>query len=435
MFTKIGIDCLMNVVGFRQPFNDCLGTLSSRLTTSLSGFFFDDHPLISVDLLAMVAPQQTDFNLNSWTTTPIFDLLTTYNVNDIVVFGNEKYVSLANGNLGNTPNLFSAFWQFQSERFSLDYWLVTKVRVSIERVVSTLLNRKRSKEALKGIIEKNYLFTSIGNINDLETKQGRFVGFRIVLKKIQGLRLLIDKIGIQFSQTDNFNMYLYHSSYPNPIAVVPINILLANGFAWIQSQLQLFFDSNLYDSTGVFYLGYFENDLQPNTRAVKRQLIFGSNCGSCNGTENGYATQRNSFYGIDSIHIDNAFLNGTNLPNIGYDEMNVRIENNSNYGLNLSMSVLCDLNNLICDNAVLFADLIKKQFVVDMLREYDNSYRINSVVDKKMIVQSEFQKKQMNLPNAFNDLELAYKAFEFDFSNLSKLCLPCDSSNISMGVV
>src|SRR5574343_1541835 len=208
MYNKIGVDCLLNVVGFRQPFSDCLGTLSSRLTTSTSGFFFDDHPLISLELLSMVAPNPNDFNLNSWTTTPIFNLLTSYNVGDTVVFGNEKYVSLSNSNLGNTPSLNSAFWQFQSERFSLDYWLFTKVRVSVENVLTNILNRKKSKDTLKSLLTNNYLYSSVGNISDLESKNGRFVGFRIAMKKHNGLRLLINKIGVHFSQADNFNVYL-----------------------------------------------------------------------------------------------------------------------------------------------------------------------------------------------------------------------------------
>src|SRR5574343_381669 len=255
------------------------------------------------------------------------------------------------------------------------------------------------------------------------------------MKKHSGLRLLINKIGVHFSQADNFNVYLYHNSYPLPIAVIPISVLLANGFNWINTQIQMFFDSPLYDSTGVFYLGYYENDLQPNTLAIKRNFDFKHDCCCCNASEKTSYSDRKKFYEIQAISKDNSFLNGTNLPDLGFDEYNVQINNNSNYGLNLSMNLFCDLSNLICDNAILFADLIQKQFVVDMLREYDNSYRINSIVDKQIIVKNEFQKKQMKLPNVFDDLELAYKAFDFDFSNLSKVCLPCNEQGTSLGYV
>ena len=109
---------------------------------------------------------------------------------------------------------------------------------------------------------------------------------------------------------------------------------------------------------------------------------------------------------------------------------------NSNYGINLEVSVGCDITDFIIEQRVLFRDVIAKQVAVDMLREfaYNSNVRTNrnSVNVSRMDVLYELDGDSASLKKSGlgYQLEMAFKAIRVSLSGIDRICLPCKNNGV-----
>ena len=117
------------------------------------------------------------------------------------------------------------------------------------------------------------------------------------------------------------------------------------------------------------------------------------------------------------------------------------IENNlytydTNYGINLEISISCDMTDFIIKQKHIFQDIISKQLAVDMLREFaynanvrTNRHSINaSRVD--ILYEIDGDSSSMKKSGLSYQLEQAFKAIELSTEGLDRVCLPCVNNGI-----
>lgn len=423
------IECLRNLVGFRQNTSDCGDVLDASVMQSDSGMYFDDYnSLCRTNYLDQIFDKVV---YSDWVNT------TTYSTNTRITYAGNVYASLQSSNIANQPDITPLFWQLLFPVRTLNNWLYEKRDAAIMKVVNEVFNRKKLLNVTKSIFTDKYIFNGIGNPNNTEQKNGRFVGWRLALAAYENLELSINKLGIQLNGAANFNMYLYHTSQPTPLQTIPITVTTPYKFTWqtLTTPIKLqYADPNL-DNLGAYYLGYYENDLPIGVFAVNKQAANGfcplSNpCLQCaGGNDFHFFHDRKNFFTIQPIHVINSNLNGIDLFNFGTNEANIIRDYNKTFGLNCNISISCELSALICRQKNLLVNLIGYAFANDMLSEIENSLRINRQKSELYnLAAQEINKgsKDFLIDNITSKFNKEIAAIQFDLSDLHTVCLPCD---------
>jgi len=307
------------------------------------------------------------------------------------------------------------------QKIDISVWLKEVVIAAGTRVVSELFERKKLQDNAKTILEDLYLFDGGGNINDLEIKQDRFVGWEINFKNSRDLAAIIQQVGTQFTQENpDFNLYLYHSSKNEPLQTIPLNLQQRGGIEW--SEISAIMDGL---NKGVYYLGYYEKDLIG--QAVKRRDdLTRAPCSTCN-YYNISAYKKWSSY----IDIRPFFISSKNLSSdLTKWNATPNYVNNTNFGLNIQLSVECDLTAFICRYRKILAKTIGLQVAVDLLNEMAFSQRENGLAqDIKNEAFVELNNKNNFQPGLITRLDKSLKALVFDVSDFNSVCLACAPEN------
>ena len=218
---------------------------------------------------------------------------------------------------------------------------------------------------------------------------------------------------------------MFHSSRSAAIDTQDITTLAANSFHWTAGAIENldYVDyANHFDSGGKFYIGYFEADITGS--AINKQDQFtGSACSGCNKNDQGLYNMWNKFFDVRPIAVASGNLNGTAL----WDLSKTAYQNNTNFGMNLSVSVKTDVTDILKSNKEVFTDALGYQFAYDMLQEFLNSpqARLNRLGDNAQ-EQAAFGIQELNEKDTLKKtLDEAMSAVTFDFSQLTQV-LPKD---------
>jgi len=122
-----------------------------------------------------------------------------------------------------------------------------------------------------------------------------------------------------------------------------------------------------------------------------------------------------------------------------FDMNDVIYCNNQSFGLNLKLTVVCDLTDFFIQNKFVFKNLLALKVVYKILNDMKFSQQINYVEEniKMMIIrdlEGDIDTKLLNIPTQYSK-EL--KAVSFNISGINSKCLSCENANTSpsMGVV
>jgi len=432
MFDKDKILCLKPLLGWREsedPCTDSLFELSTEIQSSESGLFYNDvHPLLTIENIGYVAPNFQQYIAN----TQPYNPTSTYAQEDRVNFNGDLYESLVNGNTGNDPDVSPTEWE-QVLLFS--EWLDRGDEASILKFMHELINKKKIRKDTKSLLEDTKLYDGNGRLNDLITKQGRFVGLQVELKRHEGLEFLIRRIGLQATalQTD-LTIYVYHSSQLDPVYTFDISTTKATSFDWVDIEAEninlKYFDEN-YDAGGVWYIGYYEDDL--NGQAIRKLYDFSRTpCAKCNRYNYRAWNLYSRFLSIYPIAVDSGNLNGTQM----WDIAKTKFVTTQNWGLNLSFSTYCDISDLFCDNKDRFVDALGKQRAVDLLKSMVHGTRNNNLSEELKSMAFSALNGEDNIQSLEKQLQDAIDAIDFDFSDLNSPCIPCNNvSNVKISAV
>jgi hypothetical protein len=350
---------LAGLIGVRDTKATDIDAIDSSLTASSSGSYFDDfHPLLHTDTIIKCAP-----NFAAEVYTP-WSALTTYTIGQRVMYNSIAWESKANANLNNTPAA-GAWW-----KTVFSTWIGEKINASIANLFNRLQTEKKLNLSSKSLFENLQLFTGAGRIQDTITNSGRMVGLQIDPKKINNIAVVLNYLGVQFTDIQaGFNIYLYHSSRKAAVASMAVTTTVAHRFEWKALTAGSFdldfvdFTNNI-DSGGHWYIAYFENDITGS--AIEKKYDFEDGpCNGCDNTRDEYRIYNlwNKYVDIMPFYFATTALSGAELPDIS----KINYTPTTNYGLNLSLSVKPDVTELVVLNKSLVTYPLGLQFAYDML--------------------------------------------------------------------
>lgn len=108
----------------------------------------------------------------------------------------------------------------------------------------------------------------------------------------------------------------------------------------------------------------------------------------------------------------------------------------NNYGINLDVSVYCDITDFIIEQRQMFKSVIQLQLAADMLRElaYNPNVRTNRAVlnasRAEILYELDGDSRALHKSGITYRLEEAYKAIDFNTRGLDRICMPCKNGGI-----
>lgn len=357
-------ECLRNLIGFEQSSSSDYPTLSDNIIISNSGLTVQSlHPLLNIENL--------------------------YNCAQLLDKDFSKY-------------------------------LYDKRDSAIIKLINNIYTAKHLNENSRELLTEVKMYEGAGNFSELIVKTGRFVGFR--LENIQkDLALLIRSIGLQFDTLNpDFKLYVYHSSMSEPVATIAIKHNKVVSFTWFALSET---DKQILSAVegSAYLVGYYEDDLLG--QAIKREQYFmrQPSCSSCEHLNLALYKKWSQYFSIRPFYVNSDDLKSDKTK---WEEDAELYIDGTNWGLNLAISVICDVSDLFCRNREIFTDALAKQITVEFLNDLLFSTRDNQ--NKQKVFQAVlYALGDNNNPGVKAELEKSLKAINFTTSDMNTICLPC----------
>ena len=415
---------LLHLVGWQQSYDTSEVKLSDNLTQSESGMYFQQvHPLLTLPNLMSIAPDFKNTNF------PEHDANSSYKEGVVVTLEDKYYKSIKDVPV-NTEITNDEFW-IETNLFS--EWLEDKTKASIIKLINKFINMKLADKASKSLIENKTLFDGTGRLTNLATNRNRFVGFEVDTVRSKGVTVKINKIGLQFTRPGKYKVYILHSSCDTPVYSFEFEKLESNSIEWFKPKedILLPYESQEIDAGGSWYIGYLQSDLPENSQAINRDRDWSTQpCKGCSRQEFLAWQAWSKYIEIHPFYVDENQLLGED-EQMYFDPEIMNFTYDANYGINLDVSVYCDLTDFIIKQKQLFQDVIAKQVAVDFLREF--AYNPNVRTNRRSINASrtdilyelDGDSSSMKHSGLNYELDLALKALNFSTQGLDRVCLPC----------
>lgn len=436
---------LLHLIGWEQNYDTSDLKISDALTVSESGIYFQQiHPLLTLQNLSCIAP---DFkNIEYAEYNPEMP----YSKGNIVKYNDTIYKALQKS-VGRQPDIESEYW-VETNPFS--EWLENKTKASIQKAISRYCNEKIVQGTYKTLCESRTLFDGTGRLVDVVKNKKNLVGFEIVPVRAKGVTTKINKIGLQFTEPGDYTLYLMHSSMDAPVKVIKLNKVRKNSIEWFSVEdVYLPYQSDDNDAGGSWYLCYFQSELPEGSQAIRKDKDWSKEpCGSCSRREllawmawSKYIEIHPFFVNeelIEAINFNEDFNNDfAKQPIHLWDVDNNQYTYNNNYGLNLEVTISCDITDFIIEQRMMFQDVIAKQVAIDMLKEfaYNANVRTNrhSINASRLDILYELDgdSSSMKKSGLNYQLDLAFKAINVSTQGIDRVCLPCKNNGIKYRTV
>lgn len=436
---------LLHLIGWEQNYDTSDLKISDALTVSESGLYFQQiHPLLTLQNMSCIAPDFKNMTFKE------YNAEKPYSKGNVIKYGSLLYKALQNST-GKRPDIESEYW-VETNLFS--EWLEGKTKASIQKAIARYCNEKITQGTYKTLCENRTLFDGTGRLVDVVKNKKNLVGFEIIPIRAKGVTTKINKIGLQFTEPGEYTLYLMHSSMDAPVKIIKLNKIRKNSIEWFSlDDVYLPYQSEDNDAGGSWYLCYFQSELPEGSKAIRKNKDWSKEpCGSCSRKEL-LAWQAWSKY----IEVHPFFVNEELVEAVSFnDDLNEDfekrpihlwdVENNqytydNNYGLNLEITISCDITDFIIEQRVLFQDIIAKQVAVDMLREF--AYNANVRTNRHSINASRLDilyevdgdSSSMKKSGLSYQLDMAFKAIKLSTEGIDRACLPCKNNGIKYRTV
>ena len=414
-------DKMLHLVGWKQSYDLSDIMLSSNLTQTESGMYFQQiHPLLTLDNLRSIAP---DFQNYNW---QVHDVNKAYKSGEVVRIDDSLYKAIQDVP-AETDILDSEYW---TETNPFSEWLEEKTKASIVKLVNKFINMKLADKATKSLIENKILFDGTGRLTNKIENRNRLVGFEIDTVRSKGVTVKIDKIGLQMTEPGSYTLYIFHSSNPEPIYTLTFEKTKANSLEWFKPKddILLPYESANTDAGGSWYLVYKQSELPENAQAIYKDRDWSTGpCKACSRSEFLAYQAWSKYIEIHPFYISEDEEFDPEIMNFTYDK---------NYGINLEVSAYCDLTDFIIKQRAMFQDVLSKQVAIDFLREfaYNPNVRTNrhSINASKLDILTELDgdDNSMRQSGLSYELDIALKALSISTQGLDRVCLPCVNNGI-----
>jgi hypothetical protein len=425
---------LLSLVGWRQSYNP-QKAIDDDLLVSESGLYFQDaHPLMTLENVASVMPDEFMMQYPAW------NAATEYKKGRKVSHGGYVWVAKQD-NINKEPPASDFNGDYSDEDFGGDYWraynllsdyLRQQTESGIAQMVQTFLQIKSLLKESKDLLERRTFFDGAGRLTNLQQNQGKLVGFEINPVRAIGVTAKIERIGLQMTgATGVVRVYLFHSSQVDPIKVADLEFTKENGgFQWFDMKdWYMPYISKDTNSGGSWYLVYNQNDLPQGMMAVTATKDWSREpCMTCNPGSVAAWRELTKYLLISPFKV-NALETFKEYPEMWDVEDNI-YTNTANYGLNVEVSVGCDLTDFIISQRMMFATVLQRQVTANLLRTMamNPDVRVNrnqSNVSVQSILYELDGNPQGRETGLGYELKKGYEALDLNTRDIDRICLTC----------
>ena len=426
---------LLHLIGWRQSYDANDGVISEALTQSESGLYYQDaHPLLTLQNLQSIAP---DFSNISY---PAHSTEETY-AKGVVVTDSDKHYKSLKAVPENIQITDTEYW-IETNPFS--EWLETKTKACITKAISCYVNEKVAKGTYKTLCEKKTLFDGTGRIYDTIKNKNNLVGFEIVPIRAKGVTTKINRIGLQFSEPGDYTILVMHSSLMEPYYQETFTKRVGNNIEWFTPSQELYlpYETDEIDAGGSWYICYVQSQLPTGSQAIRKSRDWSKGpCNECSRHE--YETWR---IWSKYLEVHPFYVNEELVPVVDEQVQLWDVENNlydysTNYGLNLDITVACDMTDFIIEQRQMVTDYLSKSLAIDFLREFaynpnvrTNRHSINAS-RPDILYEIDGDSSSMKKSGLSYQLELASKAIQVSTEGIDRVCLPCVNHGIKYRAV
>lgn len=425
---------LLHLIGWEQNYDTSDLKISDALTVSESGLYFQQiHPLLTLQNMSCIAPDFKNI------TFPEYNSEKEYSKGNVVDYQGTQYKALQKTQ-GKQPDIESEYW-VETNLFS--EWLESKTKASIQKAIARYCNEKTAEGTNKPLCESRTLFDGTGRLVDTVKNKKNLVGFEIIPVRAKGVTTKINKICLQFTKAGEYTLYLMHSSMDAPVKIIKLNKIRDNSAEWFTvDDLYLPYQSEYNDAGGSWYLCYFQSELPEGSQAIRKDKDWSKEpCGSCSRRELITWMAWSKYLEIHPFFVNEELINTEDESLHLWDVENNQYTYDNNYGLNLEVTVSCDITDFIVEQRMMFQDVIAKQVAVDMLREfaYNSNVRTNrhSINASRLDILYEVDgdSSSMKKSGLSYQLDMAFKAIKLSTSGIDIVCLPCRNNGIKYRTV
>lgn len=426
---------LLHLIGWRQSYDANDGVISEALTQSESGLYYQDaHPLLTLQNLQSIAP---DFSNISY---PVHSTEETYAKGVVVTDSDKHYKSLK----AVPENIQITDTEYWIETNSFSEWLETKTKACITKAISCYVNEKVAKGTYKTLCEKKTLFDGTGRIYDTIKNKNNLVGFEIVPIRAKGVTTKINRIGLQFSEPGDYTILVMHSSLMEPYYQETFTKRVGNNIEWFTPSQELYlpYETDEIDAGGSWYICYVQSQLPTGSQAIRKSRDWSKGpCNECSRHE--YETWRiwSKYLEVHPFYVNEELVPVVDEQIQLWDVENNLYDYSTNYGLNLDITVACDMTDFIIEQRQMFTDYLSKSLAVDFLREFaynpnvrTNRHSINAS-RPDILYEIDGDSSSMKKSGLSYQLELASKAIQVSTEGIDRVCLPCVNHGIKYRAV
>lgn len=417
----------LHLLGWRQNYNTADFAISESLTKSETGQYFQDmHPLITLDNIRSITPR---FNTDA----PEYEDKE-YKQGEIVSYNGKSYKLIQPTNkAGETESYIDPsnvdYWAVY-DPFS--DWLQIKTEAGILKAVESYYSVQLADRTVKNLLESKVLFDGAGRLVDVVRNTNSLVGFEVIPIRAEGVTLKVEKIGVQFNKNGKFNLYLMHNSSPQPIKVIPVDYTKNGGMQWIDMQdLYLPYISDDTDAGGSWFLSYSQKELPGDMQAVEKNRDWSKEpCPTCSRIDYLNWQAWSKYLEIHPFK--------TPAPDTVemWDVQNNVYTYTTNYGLNLKVTMECDLTDILIAQRKAFQNVIGLQVAADMIREfaYNPNFRINRMQQNfsrnELLYELDGDSTSNKKGGILYRLDKAMEALRIDTTGINRICIPCRNNGI-----
>lgn len=303
-------------------------------------------------------------------------------------------------------------------------------------VMQRFIEEKQLAKETRTLLDRGTLFDGNGRRSATVRKSGRLVGMEFDIRRSQGVTVKIDRIGLQVTgATGVVKLHVMHSTSTTPYQTIELDCTQGNGgFQWFTVK-----DLYLPGGTGTdgkWYLCYDEEQIPLEMEAITAGKDFSREpCGTCNRGNLQRWREMVKYIEVSPFAVTNPEKDEDGNPVMWAEDATIYTPM-QNYGLNVELTIGCDLTDFIIAQRALFASVLQKQLAYTALRTmYLNpSVRVNrnqSNVNRADILYELDGDGTGKRTGLGYELDRAYKALAVDTRGLDPVCLGCNNRGVN----
>ena len=412
----------MPLVGWQQDYNPAKAIDDDLLLTESGLLYQQAHPLVTLDNIRAIMPDDYMYKYPAWKVTETYAM-------DAKVRHQGRIWIATQEVTGVEPDDGVEGWQPYD---MVSDYIRQQVRSGIAQTVQQFLQTKSLLKESKPLLERRTFFDGSGRINNTQPNQHRLVGFSINPVRAMGVTAKIERIGLQMKgATGKVRVYLFHSSQAEPIYTDELEVTKGNGsFQWFNvKDWYMPYISEGNDAGGTWYLCYNQSDLPEDMEAINVAKDWSREpCGTCNIGSVEAWRELTKYLAITpyKVPVGEDFAEYPEM----WDEESIIYTNTCNYGMNVEVTVACDLTDFIIRERQVFATALQRQVGYTLLRTMamNPDVRVNrnqSNVSQQNILYELDGNPQGRENGLGMQLRKAYEALDIDTRGIDRICLTC----------